>query len=135
DNDTGEADTAGTRFAALLDNLKDDLPGAGGMHGILGEIGGAGEARDTTRARHAELASARADIGLARSTGIAVHNLDGQGIHYDADGLFLLGARMAAEAVSLDLLGSRPLPAWDSLHAWYVADHAAAFGDHGEVTR
>lgn len=131
-NSSAEASAADTRFAALLDNLKADLPAAAGLRGILGEIGGSGAERDTTRSRHAGLAAARADIGLARATGISPGP---DGIHYDADGLLLLGARMAAEAFGLGLFESQPLPAWTNLHAWFVADHAAGFDGSGAVTR
>lgn len=134
-NDAAEANAADTRFATLLDDLKANLPGASGLRGILGEIGGSGANRDTTRSRHASLAAARADIGIARSTGLATHNLDGQGIHYGADGLFLLGARMAAEAFDLGLAGTAPLPAWTNLHAWFVADSGVAFDSSNAVTR
>ncbi len=134
-NDAAEADAADTRFADLLENLRGDLPNAAAMHGILGEIAGAGADRDTTRARHAALAAARPDVGLARATGLAVHNEDGLAIHYDADGLFVLGARLAAEALAMAPAESRPLPAWEYLHAWYVADHAAGFDAAGAVAR
>ena len=134
-NNSTEAAAADTRFADLLDDLKADLPNSSTLHGILGEIGGSGVDRDTTRARHSALAASRADVGLARALGISVHNEDGLGIHYTGDGLLMLGARMAAEALALNLAGSRPLPAWDRLHAWYVADHATAYGSAGEVTR
>lgn len=134
-NDATEAGAADTRFAALLDNLKSDLPGTSHLHGILGEIGGTGANRDTTRSRHAALAAARADIGLARATGLAVHNLDGQNVHYTADSLYLLGARMAAEVFDLNLAGARPLPSWASLHAWFVADGGVAFDSGNAVNR
>jgi len=134
-NDSVEAGAADTRFAALLDNLKSDLSNASSLQGILGEIGGTGTNRDTTRARHAALAGSRADIGLARNAGTTVHNEDGLGIHYTGGGLFLLGSRLAAEAMAMNLTGGRPLPAWNNLHAWYVADHAAVHGTAGEVTR
>ncbi|MGA0846269.1 MAG: LamG-like jellyroll fold domain-containing protein, partial [Luteolibacter sp.] len=62
-------------------------------------------------------------------------NLDGLGIHYHADSIFLLGARMAAEAIRLGATDAKPLPAWSNLHAWFIADHAAAFGSSLEVTR
>lgn len=132
ENSSVEASLADTRFAALLDNLKADLPAAANLRGILGEIGGSGIDRDTTRSRHAALATARADIGLARATGASL-GIDGS--HYDADGLFLLGARLASEVFDLGLLESQPLPAWANLHAWFVADHAASFDSVGAVDR
>jgi hypothetical protein len=134
-NNNSEADAADVRFAILLDNLKNDLPSASALHGILGEIGGSGTDRTTTRTRHASLAASRADIGLARSTGMTTHNQDGLAIHYDANSLFLLGSRLAAEAFAMNLTGTSPLPAWNNLHAWYVADHAAAYGPANEVIR
>ncbi|MCP5544480.1 MAG: exo-alpha-sialidase [Akkermansiaceae bacterium] len=134
-NDTTEADAAGTRFSELLANLRSDLPGAATIEGVIGEIGGSGTDRDTTRARHASLAGSDPDVGLARSTGVATHNLDGLGIHYDADGLFLLGSRMAAEAIRMDLAGPKPLPAWSDLHAWFIADHGRGIDNTGAVVR
>ncbi|MCU0795406.1 MAG: exo-alpha-sialidase [Akkermansiaceae bacterium] len=134
-NDATEADAAGTRFSELLAHLRADLPGASGLQGILGEIGGSGTARDTTRARHASLAVADPDIGIARATGMTTHNLDGLGSNYDANSIFLLGARLAAEAIAMGIAGPKPLPAWASLHGWYLADHGAAFDAAGAVTR
>jgi sialidase-1 len=134
-NDATAANLADTRFATLLQNLRADLAGASAMAAVLGEIGGTGTARDTTRARHAALAAARADIGLARATGLVTHNDDGLGIHYTADSLSMLGSRLAAEVFAMNLLGRRPLPAWANLHAWYLADHATGFDSSGAVTR
>lgn len=135
DNDPTEADAAGTRFATLLDNLRLDIAQASAIEGIIGEIGGSGTNRDTTRARHLALANARADIGYAESTGATTHNLDSLGVHYDADSLMLLGARLAAEAIAADTLDGKPLPAWSSLHAWYIADHGHARDAAGALIR
>jgi sialidase-1 len=134
-NDAAEANLADTRFSALLQNLRTDLAGASSIQAILGEVGGSGTDRDTTRARHLSLANSRTDIGIARATGLATHNDDGLGIHYTADSLFLLGSRLAAEAFAMNLLGSRPMPAWSNLRAWYVADHATGFDSSGAITR
>ena len=134
-NDATEANAAGTRFTELLANLKADLPSAAALKGVFGEIAGSGADRDTTRARQATLASSSNDIGLARAAGLAVHDLDGLAIHYDANSLFLLGSRMAAEAIRMNLAGVQPLPAWDKLHAWYVADHAGGFESNSAVAR
>ncbi|MCP5533489.1 MAG: exo-alpha-sialidase [Akkermansiaceae bacterium] len=134
-NDTTEADAAGTRFSELLANLRSDLPGAATIEGVIGEIGGSGTDRDTTRARHASLAGSDPDVGLARATGVTTHNLDGLGIHYDADGLYLLGSRMAAEAIRMDLAGPKPLPAWSDLRAWFIADHGRGIDNTGAVIR
>ena len=35
----------------------------------------------------------------------------------------------------MNLAGEPPLPAWDNLHAWYVADHATGIDSGGAVTR
>lgn len=134
-NDATEADAAGTRFTDLLGNLRTDLAGASGIKGILGEIAGSGTSRDTTRARHVSLAGSNPDVGMARSTGLTTHNLDGLSIHYDANSIFLLGGRMAAEAVRMGVAGPKPLPAWSSLHAWFLADHGAGFDSAGAVSR
>lgn len=122
-NDATEADEADTRFESLLSDLRSSLPNASAIEGILGEIGGSGSERDTTRARHASLASGRLDIGLARSTSLTTHDLDGLDIHYDANSLFVLGSRMAAEAIRMDVTGPKPLPSWSDLHAWFIGDH------------
>lgn len=135
ENDAAEADAAGARFDGLLANLKADLPAANDLEGLIGEIGGTGATRDTTRAQHAALASSRADIGMARNAGLVVHNEDGLGIHYTADSLAFLGARLAAEAIRMGLAGDRPLPAWESLHAWFVADHASIHDAAGAINR
>jgi hypothetical protein len=134
-NNSVEADAAGTRFSSLLDNLKTDLPGASNLKGILGDIGGTGTDRDTTRARYTTLASSRSDIDLASGAGLNTHNLDGLGIHFDADSLYLLGARLAATTFQMNLHATRPLPAWTNLHAWYVGDHACGLDSSLAVTR
>jgi hypothetical protein len=134
-NNSAEADAAGTRFSGLLDNLRTDLPSATNLKAVIGEIGGTGPDRDTTRARHAALASSRSDIALVPAAGLATHNLDGLAIHYDADSLYLLGCRLAAATFQMDLNSVRPLPAWSKLHAWYIADHACGLDSSGAVTR
>jgi hypothetical protein len=100
-------------FPALLDNLRTDLPGASNLKGILGEIGGTGTDRDTTRARYATLASSRSDIDLASGAGLNTHNLDGLGIHLDADSLYLLGARLAAATFQMNLHRHASAPRMD----------------------
>jgi BNR repeat-like domain/Carbohydrate esterase, sialic acid-specific acetylesterase/GDSL-like Lipase/Acylhydrolase family/Concanavalin A-like lectin/glucanases superfamily len=132
-NTTTEADLAGSRLATLLDNLRADLPRASAMLAVIGEIPGTGTTRDTTRARHLALATARTDIGIARATGLSTHDADG--ILYSADSLALLGARLAAEVIAMNALGKQPLPAWADLHAWYIADHATTVDSSGGVTR
>lgn len=134
-NDSTEADAADLRLSGLLDNLRTDLPDAAGLKAVVGEIGGSGVTRDTTRARLAALASSRADIGFASAAGAAVHNLDSLSIHYNANALFLLGSRFAAEVVALNLTGIQPLPARQNLHAWYVADHATGPDASGAISR
>lgn len=135
ENSSSEASAADTRFSALLTNLKTDLPSAANLVGIIGEIGGSGTNRDTTRNLLSALAGSRNDVGIAKATGITIQTVDGQGTHYDADGLFLLGARMASEVFDLNALGAQPLPAWASLYAWYVGDDGAAFDAAGPVNR
>lgn len=133
-NSASEAAEAGTRFSELLAHLKSDLPAAASLAGIFGEIAGTGATRDTTRGNQLALANARADIGYAESTGLAVHNQDGMSIHYDAESQLLFGERMAAEALALGTLPA-PLPASPSLHAWFTADHGLSFDSAGSVTR
>lgn len=134
-NGVTEAAEADLRFSALLENLRADLPAATGMQGVFGEIGGSGTNRDTTRAKQLALAQARTDIGYAENTGLSVHNQDGQSIHYDAESQILIGERMAAEAITLGCLPTKPLPAWSSLHAWYVADSGSSFDTSNAISR
>lgn len=134
-NSAAEASEADVRFSALLDNLRTDLPHATGMPGVLGEIGGTGSNRDTTRAKQFALAQARADIGYAENIGLTIQNQDGQSVHYDAESQMMLGERMAAEAIALGCLPTKPLPAWDSLHAWFTADNGVSFDASSAVSR
>jgi lysophospholipase L1-like esterase len=134
-NNATEASEAGTRFSELLANLKADLPGAASITGVFGEIAGSGATRDTTRSAQLTLANSRADIGYAESTGLAVHNQDGLSVHYDAESEILLGERMAAEVIGIDALPVKPLPAWASLHGWFVADNGMTFDSTNAVNR
>jgi hypothetical protein len=134
-NNATEASEAGTRFSELLANLKADLPDAASLTGVFGEIAGSGTNRETTRSAQLALANSRADIGYAESTGLTVHNQDGLSVHYDAESQMLLGERMAAEVIGLDALPSKPLPAWASLHAWFVADNGMTFDSANAVSR
>ncbi|WP_193211267.1 sialate O-acetylesterase, partial [Luteolibacter marinus] len=134
-NDASEAAAAGTRFSELLDNLRADLPDAGGMAGAIGEIAGSGTNRDTTRTAQAALASSRTDVGYASANGLLVHNEDGLNVHYDADSQILLGERLAAECIGMGILPEQPLPAWPDLHTWYIADNGSTFDSAGAVKR
>ncbi|HEU5069614.1 MAG TPA: exo-alpha-sialidase [Verrucomicrobiae bacterium] len=135
-NDATEADQADTRFAALLENLRADLPHAAGMNAVFGEIGSdATGNRLLTTQRQMNLAAARADIGFARSTGLPIQNVDGLNVHYAADSLIVLGERMAAEAMRMGVLPEQPLPELDSLHAWYQGDHGVVPTTNATVAR
>ncbi len=118
-NDATEADEADVRFSALMANLQADLANAATLKGVFGEIGGGSTAeRDLTRTRQASLAGSSADVGYASSVGTTEHD----GLHYDADSILLVGERMAAEAIGAGCFVDKPLPAWDDVHAWFVAD-------------
>ncbi|RYD65532.1 MAG: hypothetical protein EOP83_07205, partial [Verrucomicrobiaceae bacterium] len=134
-NNATEASEAGTRFSELLVNLKADLSSAASLTGVFGEIGGSGTNRDTTRSAQLALANSRTDIGYAESNGLVIQNQDGLNVHYDAESQLLLGERMAAEVIGLDALPSKPLPAWASLHAWFVADSGMSFDSANAVSR
>jgi lysophospholipase L1-like esterase len=134
-NGTTEASEAGTRFSELLANLKTDLPGAAALTGVFGEIAGSGTARDATRSAQLALANSRAEIGYAESTGLTLQNQDGLSVHYDAESQILLGERMAAETIGVNALPVKPLPAWSSLHAWFVADNGMTFDSADAVNR
>ncbi len=131
-NDTTEANEADVRFSGLLANLKVDLTNAADLKGVFGEIGGGATTnRDLTRSRQLALAAARGDIGYAKSAGLVQYN----NLHYDADSILLLGERMAAEAIGIGCFSQTPLPAWDNLYAWYVADNGAMPGADDKVLR
>ncbi len=134
-NGSTEASEADSRFSELLANLKTDLAQSSALIGVFGEIAGSGTNRDTTRTEQLALANSRADIGYAESTGLSVHNQDGLSVHYDAESQVLLGERIAAEVIGLDALPSKPLPAWPSLHAWFVADNGMTFDSANAVNR
>jgi sialidase-1 len=135
-NDSVEAAAADTRFATLLANLQSDLPKARGMKAVLGEIAAdtAGNRLLTTQKQQA-LAANRTDIGFASSTGLTVQNVDGQGIHYNADSLIIMGERMAGEAIRLGILPETVLPQPASLYAWYRGDHGVIPAAQATVAR
>ncbi|HNQ74802.1 MAG TPA: exo-alpha-sialidase [Verrucomicrobiota bacterium] len=123
-NDSTEAGAADTRFASLLANLRTDLANATDLQAVIGQIAAdsAGNRLLTTQRQQA-LANSRADIGFAPSTGLTVHNVDGQAVHYNADSLIVMGERMAGEAIRLGMLPETILPQPADLHAWYRGDH------------
>lgn len=125
-NNSTEANEADVRFSMLLANLQTDLGNATGMKAVFGQIASDTSGnRATTTAKQYALAAARADVGFAQSTGLAVHNVDGQSVHYNADSLIILGERMASEAMQLGALPELPLPNQANLYAWYRGDHGA----------
>lgn len=134
-NDTTEATESGTRFDQLVTNLKSDLTNASSMVAVFGEIAGTGTNRDTTRTNQLALANSRSDIGYGESNGLVVHNQDGLSVHYDGESQILLGERMAAEVIASGVSLPKPLPAWNNLHAWYVADNGMTFDGSNAVSR
>lgn len=107
-----EVTAAPERFAALLNNLRRDLPAltgadAAGMRAVLGEpahwhgrdttVGGA-----TTRDGLKALAEAREDIGWAPTRDLPkIPKGDSMGVHYDGNAQLTIGRRFAAEALKL----------------------------------
>ena len=134
-NNATEAAAADTRFAALLANLRADLPQATTMSAVLGQITGDSSGnRLTTTQKQSALAASRADIGFASSTGLALQNVDGLNLHYNADSLIKMGQRMAAELVLTGALADPPAPLPASLYAWYRGDTGLVANASGFVT-
>ncbi len=135
-NGTTEASEADIRFSMLMTNLQTDLANAGGMKAVLGQIASdASGNRLTTTQKQVALAAARSDIGFAQSTGLSVHNVDGQSVHYAADSLIVMGERMAGEAINLGALSELPLPNQTNLYAWFRGDHGVVPAVDSTATR
>ncbi|HEX5223248.1 MAG TPA: exo-alpha-sialidase [Verrucomicrobiae bacterium] len=135
-NNATEANEADVRFSMLLANLQTDLVNASGMQAVIGQIASdtSGNRLITTQKQLA-LAAARPDIGFAQSTGLSVHNVDGQSVHYTADSLIILGERMASEAMLIGALPEKPVPNQSNLYAWYRSDHGAVPTSNATVSR
>jgi len=93
-NNTTTANIADTRFKNLIDNLRTDLPNASTMHGVIGGIAAGGAAhRDTTRARHASIATSSAYIDFFSTLDQQTSLHDG--LHYNRAAKIIVGNRFA----------------------------------------
>ena len=88
-----EAAVAGERIAALLDNLRRDLPRAGKMDLIIGGIAARGGYRDQVRAQQAAIANKREDIIYIDNLDLRGHLYDG--LHFDKAAKVEIGRRFA----------------------------------------
>jgi BNR repeat-like domain/Carbohydrate esterase, sialic acid-specific acetylesterase len=121
---TYEASIADQRFFMLMTNLQTDLTNAAGMKAVFGEIASdISGTRLTVSQKQSGLATNRTDIGYAQNAGLTLQNVDGLGLHYNADSLILMGERMAQEALRVKALPETVLPAQTNLYAWYRGDH------------
>lgn len=131
-----EAAIADVRFNMLLTNLQTDLPNAGNMKAVFGEISSdTSGTRLTVSQKQAALAAARPDIGYAQSAGLTLQTVDGLNLHYNADSLIIMGERMAQEALLTGALPEAVLPAQTNLYAWYRGDHGVVPSAGATVTR
>ncbi len=131
-----EAAIADVRFNMLLTNLQADLPNAGTMKAVFGEISSdTSGTRLTVSQKQAALAAARPDIGYAQSAGLTLQTVDGLNLHYNADSLIIMGERMAQEALLTGALPEAVLPAQTNLYAWYRGDHGVVPSASATVTR
>lgn len=118
-----EASIADARFLLLMTNLQHDLPNATGMKAVLGEIAGDKSGiRLLVSQKQFTLAASRPDIGYAPSTGLALQDVDGLNLHYDADSLIIMGERMGQAALQVGALPEAVLPAQKKLFVWSVGD-------------
>ena len=131
-----EAAIADVRFNMLLTNLQTDLPNAGNMKAVFGEISSdTSGTRLTVSQKQAALAAARPDIGYAQSAGLTLQTVDGLNLHYNADSLIIMGERMAQEALLTGALPEAVWPAQTNLYAWYRGDHGVVPSAGATVTR
>ncbi len=94
-NNSAEAAVADTRFLALLDNLRADLPNASRMRGYIGGITVSGADASTTRQRHEALAAARPDRVDYVSLLDLGDELEPDNLHFRKTAKLAIGARLA----------------------------------------
>ena len=94
-NSAAEAAVADTRFLALLDNLRADLPNASRMRGYIAGIASSGTDASTTRMRHESLAAARPDRVDYVSLLDLGNELEPDGLHFRKTAKLAIGARLA----------------------------------------
>src|ERR1035441_9534183 len=95
-NNSTEASEANTRFRALLDNLRVDLPNASRMNGYIAGIAASGADRDTTRAQHDAVYGQHApDIMFFSNLDLADEVVPADGLHFNVRAKLGIGGRFA----------------------------------------
>ncbi len=95
-NSSTEANEAGTRFRALLDNLRLDLPHAARMRGYIAGIAKAGTDPDMTRARHDALHGQFApEIIFFPDLDLSDECVPADNLHFNVRAKLIVGARFA----------------------------------------
>jgi sialidase-1 len=90
---TAEAAVASNRLAALVANLRAELPNAANMRLVIGGIAAAGATRDTVRAQQAGLAAADPTIDAFATLDLQSQLYDG--LHFDKAAKLTVGQRYA----------------------------------------
>jgi hypothetical protein len=91
---TTEATAAGTRFKALVDNLRTDLPNAGSLFGMIGGIAAANATRDTVRANHKAIADSTSYIDYFSNLDLRAWTAS-DALHFNKAAKLRLGERYA----------------------------------------
>lgn len=90
---SAEASIASNRLAALVANLRTDLPGASGLQAVIGGIAAAGATRDTVRAQQAALGAADPAIDTFSTLDLQSQLYDS--LHFDKAAKLTVGQRYA----------------------------------------
>lgn len=135
-DDSFEASVSGERLGVLIQNLRADLPRAGGMRAVIGGIAPAGENRDVVRAQQAALAASDPTIDGFSTVDLRWSLYDG--IHFNKAAKLIVGARYAEEFLRCrpDLNGDGAVNSLDMLaflNLWSAGDGSADWNDDGGV--
>ncbi|MBN1912205.1 MAG: hypothetical protein JW818_20965 [Pirellulales bacterium] len=128
-DDTYEASVSGVRLAALVDNLRADLPNATNMHTVVGGIAAAGSNRDVVRSQQSDLGATSPIVDYFSNLDLAGGLYDG--LHFDKPSKLIVGERYA-EAFLYGIPERPPRPGHvdggpvidggTTPYAWYRAD-------------
>ena len=99
---SAEAAEAGTRFKALVDNLRADLPNAASMHAVIGGIAAAGATRDIVRANQTSIADSTAYIDSFSNIGLQPKLYDS--LHFNKAAKITVGERFAQSFFSAGIV-------------------------------
>ncbi len=97
---SAEANISGDRLEALLENLREDLPGATAMSCVVGGIAADGGTRDVVRSRQRDLASASDDFAYFSNLDLRSSLYDS--LHFDRDAKLVIGERFGRTILSME---------------------------------